>query len=267
MRTWQTHDEPAEIENVTHPLPSGLTHLNGTRIVQISDLHAGRYFRADTWARHIDRINALNPDLVVITGDAMDWARRYEEDYIEPLDRLSPRIATLSILGNHDFYFGAERLARGYARSKNVVLLRGQRFETDALPGLSIWGFDDPMTPLALPSRYPELRSWAARELDSSRYNVLLSHRPDAFRYAPELGVDVQLSGHTHGGQIVVTAPWGKRVHIASVLGPWDRGEFTSQKQTARVSRLYVNRGLGFAGVPYRRECPTEITVHELKAA
>jgi predicted MPP superfamily phosphohydrolase len=264
MRRWQTYDEPAEIEDVTHPLPAHLAHLNGTRIVQISDLHAGRYFRADTWAAHIDRINTLAPDLVVITGDAMDWSRRYEEDYVDPLDRLSPRIATLAILGNHDFYFGADRLARGY-RSRGVVCLRGDRFETDVLPGLSIWGFDDPMTPLVSPSRYPALRSWASSELDASRYNVLLSHRPDAFRYAPELGFDVQMSGHTHGGQIVITAPWGKKLHVASVLGPWDRGEFAHERED-RVSRLYVNRGLGFAGIPYRRECPTEITVHELRA-
>lgn len=236
--------------------------------MQISDLHAGRYFRSETWAAHIARINAIAPDLVVITGDAMDWARRYEDDYVEPLSLLAPRVATIAILGNHDFYFGAERLARDYERSRNVVLLRGSRFETDTLPGLSIWGFDDPMTPLAFPSRYPELRSWAARELDPGRYNVLLSHRPDAFRYAPELGFDVQLSGHTHGGQIVVTAPWGRKMHFASVLGPWDRGEFTERASSPeRVSRLYVNRGLGFAGVPYRRECPTEITVHELRAA
>lgn len=265
MRRWQTHDEPAEIENVTHPLPEHLAHLNGTRIVQVSDLHAGRYFRADTWSRHIDRINAMNPDLVVITGDAMDWARRWEEDYVEPLERLAPRVATLAILGNHDFYFGADRLARDYA-SRDVVCLRGERFETDALRGLSIWGFDDPMTSLTSPSRYPALRSWASSELDASRYNVLLSHRPDAFRYAPELGFDVQMSGHTHGGQIVITAPWGKKLHIANVLGPWDRGEFSAPREK-RVSRLYVNRGLGFAGVPYRRECPTEITVHELRAA
>jgi predicted MPP superfamily phosphohydrolase len=264
VQRWQGHEDPAELEHVAHPLPDSLAHLDGTRIVQVSDLHAGRYFRADTWAAHIERINALEPDLVVITGDAMDWSRRYEEDYVEPLSLLEPRVACLAILGNHDFYFGPERLARGYARSKNVTLLRGRRFETDALRGLSIWGFDDPMTSLAFPSTYPNVRSWAQRELDASRYNVLLSHRPDAFRYAPELGFDLQLSGHTHGGQIVVTAPWGKRMHIASVLGPWDRGEFTHQR-SERVSRLYVNRGLGFAGVPYRRECPTEITVHELR--
>lgn len=270
MTRWQRHDEPAEIEHVVFPVRAALGHLVGTKIVQISDLHVGRFFRADTWARHIARIHSLSPDLVVITGDAMDWARRYEADYIEPLSELSPRVATLAILGNHDFYFGAERLARGYARAGNVVLLRGARFETDALPGLSIWGMDDPMSPLAFPSRYPELQSWARRDLDPNRLNVLLSHRPDAFRLAPELGFDLQLSGHTHGGQIVVQVPWGRRVHVASVLGPWDRGAFTAGRARAehpRVSRLYVNRGLGFAGVPYRRDCPTEITLHELVAA
>lgn len=259
MASWQTHLDPPVVEAHVLPLPSHLRALHGTRIVQISDLHVGRYLRAERWAAHVARINALEPDLVVITGDAMDWARRYEEDYVEPLSGLEPRVASLAILGNHDFYFGASRLAQGYLRSKRVTLLREQRWESSALPGLSIWGIDDPMTALASRARYPRLRAWAERELDPRRYNVLLSHRPDAFHYAPALGFDAQLSGHTHGGQIVI-APWGKKLHVASVLGPWDRGRFEH-----RDARLYVSRGLGFAGVPYRRDCPSEITLHELR--
>jgi len=241
------------------PLPSHLRALDGARIVQVSDLHVGRYMRAEQWAAHVDRINALAPDVVVITGDAMDWHPRYEGDFVDPLAGLSPRVETLAILGNHDFYFGARRLADGYARSRTVRCLRGERWESDALPGLSVWGVDDPMTSLTVDARYPELRRWAEGSLDPSRFNLLLSHRPDAFRYAPDLGFDLQLSGHTHGGQIVV-APWGKRLHIASVLGRWDRGAFEE-----RSARLYVSRGLGFAGVPYRRDCSTEITLHELR--
>lgn len=251
------------VDDVVHPLPHALSHLHGTRIVQVSDLHIGRYMRAEHWAAHIDAINALGPDLVVITGDAMDWARRYEDDYVAPLARLEPRVATIAILGNHDFYFGGDRLAGAYRDASDIVVLRGDTFRTDSLPGLTVWGMDDPMTPLALPSRYPKLQRWASSALDPGEYNLLLSHRPDAYRYAPALGFDLQLSGHTHGGQIVMTAPWGRRIHIASVLGPWDRGEF-SHVHTERVSRLYVNRGLGFAGVPYRRDCPSEITVHTL---
>jgi predicted MPP superfamily phosphohydrolase len=266
VERWQRHDEPARVDHVLHPLSAAQVHLDGTRIVQVSDLHVGRYMRAEHWAAHIARINALSPDLVVITGDAMDWARRYEEDYAAPLRLLDPRVATLAILGNHDFYFGADRLARVYREVSDVVVLRGEAFESGALPGLVIWGTDDPMTPLTLPSRYPALRRWASSALDPSRYNVLLSHRPDAFRYAPRLGFDLQLSGHTHGGQIVMTAPWGARFHIASFLGRWDRGEFDAPRDD-RLSRLYVNRGLGFAGVPYRRDCPSEITVHTLMDA
>ncbi len=260
---WQRHVDPPVVEHVVHPLPERHRKLDGTRIVQVSDLHIGRYMRAEIWAAHIDRINRLEPDVVVITGDAMDWARRYESDYVEPLDLLSPRIAALAILGNHDFYFGAERLAAGYRRSKTVRLLRGERWESDALFGLSIWGIDDPMTPLAMRAPYDRLARHCESSLDPSRYNVLLSHRPDAFHIAPTIGFDLQLSGHTHGGQIVLSVPWG-RFHVASVLGPWDRGAFEAE---SRESRLYVSRGLGFAGVPYRRDCPTEITVHELRVS
>lgn len=260
MSNWQRHTDPAVIDHHRVSLPSALAHLDGTRIVQLSDIHIGRYLQADGWNAHIERVNALAPDLVVITGDAMDWARKYEADYREPLARLDPRITTLAILGNHDFYFGADRLADAYRESGCVEVLRGDRWESDTLPGLSVWGIDDPMTSLTSRARYPRLRRWAEDELDPSRFNLLLSHRPDAFRYAPDLGFDLQLSGHTHGGQVVV-APWGKRLHISNVLGPWDQGVFEE-----RESRLYVSRGLGFAGLPYRRGCPTEITLHELAA-
>jgi predicted MPP superfamily phosphohydrolase len=258
---WQRHMDPPVVERVVHPLPARHHRLDGTRIVQVSDLHVGRFMRAEIWAAHIGRVNALAPDVVVITGDAMDWARRYEADFLDPLEALAPRVAALAILGNHDFYFGADRLAAGYRRSHSVRLLRGERWESDALPGLSIWGIDDPMTPLAARARYDRLASWAGGGVDPDRYHVLLAHRPDAFHVAPGLGFDLQLSGHTHGGQIVLSAPWG-RWHVASVLGPWDRGAFDAPERT---SRLYVSRGLGFAGVPYRRDCPTEITVHELR--
>lgn len=265
MPRWQVHTDPADLEHHEVPLPAHLAHLDGTRVVQVSDLHVGRYMRAEHWAAHIAAINALEPDLVVITGDAMDFSPRYEEDYLEPLEALEPRVAALAILGNHDFYFGDRRLAAGYARGP-VRLLRGERWESDALPGLSVWGIDDPMTSLTGRARYRGLRGWAETELDPSRFNLLLSHRPDAFHYAPELGFDLQLSGHTHGGQIVI-APWGRPLHIASVLGRWDRGAFSVTPQPERSARLYVSRGLGFAGVPYRRNCSTEITVHQLRAA
>jgi len=266
MSGWQRHLDPALIDRIVHPLPPHLNALGGSRVVQVSDLHVGRYMQAEQWSDHISRINELEPDLVVITGDAMDWARRWEADYLEPLGRLEPRVATLAILGNHDFYFGAERLTQGYARTRGVTLLRGDRWSSDALPGLTVWGIDDPMTSLTMRARYPKLASWAETDLDARRYNLLLSHRPDAFRYAPRLGFDLQLSGHTHGGQVVV-APWGRDLHISKILGPWDRGAFSHRIAPERESRLYVSRGLGFAGIPYRRGCPTEITVHELRVA
>jgi predicted MPP superfamily phosphohydrolase len=259
---WQRHTDPAHIERIGVPLPHHLGHLAGTRIVHISDLHVGRYFRADVWARHIERINALRPDLVVITGDAMDWSPRYTTDYIDPIDMLDPRVASLAILGNHDFYFGANRLATLYTQNTHVEVLRGRRWSSDQLPGLVVWGIDDPMTRLVGAARYPKLATWA-HDLDPRAFNVLLSHRPDAFRVARRSGFDLQLSGHTHGGQLSFTTPRGRRIHIASPLGPYDRGLFarrTRGSSRERPTHLYVSRGLGFAGVPYRRDCPTEIT-------
>jgi predicted MPP superfamily phosphohydrolase len=258
---WQTHRDPAHIEHVRHPLPPHLGHLDGTRIVQISDLHVGPYFRSETWASHIERISALAPDLVVITGDAMDFSRKYEADYIDPLAGLEARHGVLAILGNHDFYFGARRLTRNYREKSHVLPLRSARFETDALAGLTLWGIDDPMSSLSRRARYPILSRFDS-QMDPSRYHVLLSHRPDAFESGAAHGFDLQLSGHTHGGQINYASIFGP-LHFSRIMGPFDRGEFTLPSSRG-TTRMYVNRGLGYTAIPYRRNCYTEITVHEL---
>lgn len=261
MPAWTSHRDPAEIEHIVHTVPAELAHLAGTRIVQISDLHVGRYFRAETFAANIERIHALDPDLVVITGDAMDWSRKYESDYIEPLATLQARHGVLAILGNHDFYFGAERLTRVIKEKTEVELLRNKPFETAGLAGLTVWGIDDPMSNLSQPARYPQLEAWAPK-LDPDRFNLLLSHRPDAFPVAAKAGFDLQLSGHTHGGQVNYETVFG-RFHFSRIMGRFDRGMF--HIPGAR-GQLYVNRGLGYTGLPYRRDCHTEISVHELLA-
>ncbi len=267
MSLWQRHTDPAHIDEVYEDLPAHLTRLHGTKIVQISDLHIGRYHRAEQWAENIERINALRPDLVVITGDAMDWNRIYEPDYIEPFDNLNPRVATIAILGNHDFYFGPNRLTKLYRQKTHAVVLRGEKWESDALPGLTVWGIDDPMTALSDVHDYPKLTEFARGGLDPARYHVLLSHRPDAFPVAAKLGFDLQLSGHTHGGQLSLELPTGRRLHIANVLGPYDRGRFTRPTPVKpHHSKLYVNRGLGYTAVPWRRDCPSEITLIRLVA-
>lgn len=261
MTRWQNHRDPAHLETVYHPLPESVAALQGTRIVQISDLHIGRHHRADMWAAHIQKIEALRPDLVVITGDAMDWSRRYEQDYFEPLKQLQPRHGVLAILGNHDFYFGDRRMADNYGRLEQVQLLRAGDWSTAGLPGLRVWGMDDPMSTLSRPARYPMVKQWSTR-LRHDEYNLLLSHRPDAFRYASRAGFDLQLSGHTHGGQIAL----GKYNISRVVMGPWDRGLY-EREHPRRQPRLYVNRGLGYAGLPYRHDCHSEITLHVLGAA
>ena len=263
MTGWQRHTDPPSVEHLQHPLPAHLAQLSGTRIVQISDLHVGRYFGAEIWAGNVARIRALQPDLVVITGDAMDWSRRYEGDYLEPLRELEARHGVLAILGNHDFYFGARRLEQVYAQAGQATLLRGERWSTAGLPGLHVWGIDDPMTNLSRAASYPELGVFR-RDMDPDGYHLLLSHRPDSFAAAAAAGFHLQLSGHTHGGQLNFRTRLGA-VGPAALLKPYDRGTFDWKEGAQSMSRLYVNRGLGYTAIPYRHDCSTEITVHELR--
>jgi predicted MPP superfamily phosphohydrolase len=229
-------------------LPRWPRALDGFCIVQISDIHistiVGRRFAQSL----VDRINALSPDLIAVTGDLVDGDVRHIGDEITPFAGLRARHGAFFVTGNHDHYSGAdawvnrvEQLGLQPLRNRHVTV------EADGAT-FDLAGVEDHHAHL-VSGRHREDVGAALRGRDATRPVVLMAHDPATFPEAARHGVDLQLSGHTHGGQI-----WPFR-YFVRLATPYVAGLFS-----AGASQLYVSRGTGFWGPPMRFLAPAEIT-------
>jgi uncharacterized protein len=222
--------------------------LDGFRIVQITDLHIGPILRRTFLASVVARVNALEPDLVAVTGDLVDGSVDSLAPELDPLRELRSRHGAFYVSGNHERYSGHGAWLREIA-ARGLRVLRGERLRIEHGAGaLELAGVDD-----AAPRE--ELEK-ALADRDPTLPLVLLAHDPLTFRSAAPLGVDLQLSGHTHGGQI-----WPFR-YLVRLAQPWVSGLHSSG-----AAQLYVSRGTGFWGPPMRLFAPAEITEITLRAA
>jgi predicted MPP superfamily phosphohydrolase len=237
------------LERVEIALDRWPAALDGFRIVQISDVHIGpildrRFSRSVT-----DRVNALQPDLVAVTGDLVDGSVSKLYDEVAPFSELRGRLGVFFVTGNHDHYSGGNAWA-DMARKLGMHVLRNERVSLDAGCGsFELAGVDDHHSGM-MPGEDGEDLDRALADLPEGRAVILLAHDPSTFKKASQLGcVDLQLSGHTHGGQIW---PFNLLVRLAVpfVAGLYRRG----------ASQLYVSRGTGFWGPPMRLRAPAEIS-------
>ena len=243
-------------------IPGLSEQLAGLRIVQISDLHIGNGLEAERLERMIERTNALDADVIVVTGDIFDFDPAFVEDGVKRLAGLRARYGVYAILGNHDVYTGREHVAEALARlAPGVRLLRDELVKLPVDAPLYLAGVEDPGQNWS--ARGVELEGLeevaAARPADGP--TLLLVHRPEAFAQAVRLGFPLVLAGHTHGGQLALPTPGG-RFNLASFVTPFTRGVFHEGGTT-----MYVNRGLGMGGPALRINCPREIATIELAAA
>jgi predicted MPP superfamily phosphohydrolase len=229
--------------------------LDGYRIAQISDIHIGptldrRFARTLT-----ERVNALGADLVAVTGDLADGRREHLEAEVAPFRELRARDGVFFVTGNHDFYSGVDEWADCIAglgmralRNEHVSIQRGGA-------GFELAGVDDHRGGM-LPGQGGEDLDRALDGVREGRAVVLLAHDPSTFKRAHARGIDLQLSGHTHGGQIW-PFHWFVRLAIPFLAGRYRRGN----------AELYVSRGTGFWGPPMRLGSPAEITEIVLRSA
>jgi uncharacterized protein len=221
--------------------------LDGFRIVQVSDVHIGPLLGRGFAGRLVERVNALAPDLVAVTGDLVDGSVERLREEVAPFAGLRARHGVFFVTGNHDWYSGAEAWV-GVARELGLRPLRNERVAIGgAEAGFDLAGVDDHRGDWVHGSPSDLGRALSGR--DPSRAVVLLAHDPSTFAEASRRDVDLQLSGHTHGGQI-----WPFRWLVRLVI-PWVEG-----LHQRRGCWLYVSRGTGFWGPPLRLMAPAEIT-------
>jgi predicted MPP superfamily phosphohydrolase len=243
------------VKEVRVPLARLPEALDGTTIAQITDIHIGPTLGREFLEGVVAEINALAPDVVAITGDLVDGSPEELAAAVEPLGRLRAKHGVYFVTGNHEYYAGVEPWLEVLARL-GVRVLRNERVSIGAGDAsFDLAGVDDYSSAGMAPGHGPDLeRALAGR--DPTRELVLLAHQPRAVRQAAELGVGLQLSGHTHGGQIW---PWRYLVYLQQ--------PFVSGLDRVRDTWIYVSCGTGFWGPPYRLGAPPEISKVVLRRA
>jgi uncharacterized protein len=242
---------PAEITEVPVRLERLPPALSGLTIAQITDLHVGPTIRERDVRRVVEQTNALRPDLVAITGDLVDGSVRELGRAVSELQRLRARHGVYFVTGNHEYYSGVGEWMEAL-RAMGVRVLHNERV-TIGDPGASIdlAGIDDWSAAAANGGHEQELeRALSGR--DPERGLVLLAHQPRGIESAVTSGVELQLSGHTHGGQIV---PFNFLVAAAQ---PYVKG-LHRHAEGDREGQIYVSRGTGYWGPPLRLGSPPEI--------
>ncbi len=245
------------VEQVNLPVVGIHPDLEGLRILQLSDIHLGRFLSERELARVIDTANELRAQIAFMTGDLISSWGDPVDACIAQLSRIRSDAPMLGCLGNHEIYAQVERYTEVQAARHGITFLRGGRRELKFGNGvLNVAGID--YQPFTLRGQY--LRG-AERLLVPDATNLLLSHNPDVFTEAPEQGWQAMLAGHTHGGQ--VTVEYFKRtVNPARFLTPYVSGLYVERGATC-----YVTRGIGTIGIPARVGATPEITLITLRRA
>jgi predicted MPP superfamily phosphohydrolase len=228
--------------------------FDGYRIVQISDLHCGPFASGRRVAGWVAAANRLDPDLMAVTGDLIASGSAYVETVARALGGLRARDGAFAAMGNHDYFGDGEAMVAALeAAGLNVLRNRGVELRRDRA---AIWlaGVDDTWT-----RRHDIGRALAARPPGMAA--VLLAHDPALFPDAAQHGVDLVLSGHTHGGQVAVPL-LARKLNLARLMT-----RFTNDVYRLGTSTLYVNRGLGTTGPPVRLAVAPEIAVLTLRRA
>ncbi|MCT4355675.1 metallophosphoesterase [Streptomyces sp. Je 1-79] len=235
------------VKRVTVPLAKLPRAAHGYRIAVVSDIHLGPVLGRAHSQRIVDAVNGTQPDLIAIVGDLVDGSVADLGPAAEPLAQLRARHGSFFVTGNHEYFSGADAWV-DHVRELGLRPLRNERLEIPA--GFDLAGVDD----IAGESegQGPDFAA-ALGDRDRARAAVLLAHQPVVIHDAVRHGVDLQLSGHTHGGQL-----WPGN-YLAELANPTVAG-----LERYGDTQLYVSRGAGAWGPPVRVGAPSDITVVEL---
>jgi uncharacterized protein len=242
----------APVVNVNVPLAGLPKELEGFTIAQISDIHVGQTIKRNFVAAIVDRVNRLRADMIAITGDVVDGSVPDLAQHTEPLARLESRHGTYFVTGNHEYYSGVHAWIRELERLGARVLVNEHVVLDHDGAALTVAGVTDYSAHHYDPSHRSDPHA-AAKGAPEHAPKLLLAHQPRSAQSAEAAGYQLQLSGHTHGGQFW---PWNFLVRLQQ---PFIAG-------LNRLGRMwvYTSRGTGYWGPPMRFGIPSEITLIRL---
>jgi len=245
----------AAVRTVEVPIPGLPPALQGFRIVQLSDVHVGHTIKRDYLQAIVDRANGLKPDLIALTGDLVDGDVPRLREHTAPFGELRARHGVYAVTGNHEYYSGAESWIAEWRRLGITPLLNEHRLIEHEGARLLVGGVNDYSAPRVDPTQLSDPAAALAGAPGGVAVKLLLAHQPRSAPAAEAAGFDLQLSGHTHGGQFL---PWNWFVPLQQ---PFVAG-------LKRLGRLwvYTSRGTGYWGPPLRFGAPSEITLLRLVA-
>jgi predicted MPP superfamily phosphohydrolase len=246
-----------EVEAPIAGLPDA---FDGFRIAQLSDIHLGGYMDTELLAFFVEKTNRLGADLICVTGDITDGLD-HAPDTFPVLGGLDAPEGVFAILGNHDHYTGADAVTAALREHTSFRVMRDESYTLEREGArLHILGVDDAGADWTRGLREHYAVPPLVERIPPGDSSVLLSHRPDLFGQAAQLGIGLVLSGHTHGGQIALPWPGGRPSSLAHFISDFPRGTYRLGDST-----LHVNLGLGVTGQPVRVFSPREITIITLR--
>ncbi|HSJ87930.1 MAG TPA: metallophosphoesterase [Anaerolineales bacterium] len=246
-----------QVERVRLKLKRLPRSFSGIRIAQISDIHMGGWMNQERLQEVMDLITEEKPDVLLITGDFLighqfdETSPQLLQDLITVLSPLSQAIPTFAVLGNHDYWTNAEAVRNMFSTCGIRDLTNTVFTLTRANVHLHICGVDD------IWEGVPNLELIAS-QLTYNSVSILLAHEPDfADKSARTGSFDLQVSGHSHGGQVVLP-------FLGPPIRPYLGRKYPSGLYKIGEMYQYTNRGVGMAGLPVRWNCRPEITIFEL---
>ncbi|MFJ5713489.1 metallophosphoesterase [Neobacillus sp. NPDC093127] len=244
-------------QQINHPLiPKS---FDGMKIVQFSDTHLGFQYNLTQFKKLINKINKLQPDVILFTGDLMDEPNKYREmnQLVPLLEQLHAPLGKFCIFGNHDHGGYGSEIYRNIMETTNFTVLLNESTAIKRKDGGSIYllGIDDAML------GKPDL-PLALKNVPDNRFTILLSHAPDLADDAANYPIHWQISGHSHGGQVKIP-------FIGALVKPPFARNYPEGLYTIGVDNplnLYVNRGIGTTRLPFRFMAVPELTIFTLNS-
>lgn len=252
---WRAKRGPS-LREVKIPVPGLDPALDQLRMVQISDLHVGPTIHKSYVERVVEQSNALNPDLVLLTGDIVDGTVKDLAAHVAPLANLSAKYGVYFILGNHDYYSGADAWIPVFRSLGMKILLNSHELIKIGAGELLIAGVLDPAVKGFSKDLKPDpLAALGSPERSLNIFRILLAHNPKLAPEGARAGFNLQVSGHTHAGQFI---PWTwvtKWIHAPHYAGLSKEGKMW----------VYVSAGTGSWGPPLRLGTSPELTLLSLE--